>query len=166
MLLNFQFGAFATLATVIGASATSSTTDAPPIVTLNGSATVVGTRNAVGLEIFLGIPYAQPPIGPLRYDAPAPVFLSASTVINASAYGPVCLQTPSVSLVLSNLISYSLQTRPYRTPSRSLACPRTAFPSTFSGHQVLTLLPSFRSWSGSTAVRSNWEEVHNMIRHP
>ncbi|KAF4305073.1 carboxylesterase type b protein [Botryosphaeria dothidea] len=50
------------------------------------------------IDQFLGIPYAAPPIGPLRFAAPAP-YTSGSprNVVNATSYGPGCLQNPSLS---------------------------------------------------------------------
>ncbi|KAF8313065.1 alpha/beta-hydrolase [Clavulina sp. PMI_390] len=66
-----------------------------PTVTLGQNTTVVGIRDSFGLEEFLGIPYAQPPLGNLRYAAPSPVLLNASSVVNATAYGPVCVQDPT-----------------------------------------------------------------------
>jgi para-nitrobenzyl esterase len=41
---------------------------------------------------YLGIPYAQPPIGALRFQAPRPA-IPASGVVDANAFGPASLQT-------------------------------------------------------------------------
>lgn len=41
---------------------------------------------------YLGIPYAQPPVGALRFQAPRPV-QPASGVVDANAFGPASLQT-------------------------------------------------------------------------
>jgi para-nitrobenzyl esterase len=43
---------------------------------------------------FLGIPYAQPPVGPLRWRAPQPA-LPWSNLLLASAFGPACPQPAS-----------------------------------------------------------------------
>jgi para-nitrobenzyl esterase len=43
-----------------------------------------------GVNQFLGIPFALPPVGPLRWSAPRPA--SWSGVKNATAFGPSCLQ--------------------------------------------------------------------------
>lgn len=45
-----------------------------------------------GVASWLGIPYAQPPVGPLRFQAPRPV-QPASGVVLASAFGAASLQT-------------------------------------------------------------------------
>lgn len=69
-----------------------------PTVTLNATGTVVGQTNGLtGLDQFLGIPYARPPVGALRFAAPVPLVANSSRVITATAYGPSCLQVPSVS---------------------------------------------------------------------
>jgi para-nitrobenzyl esterase len=47
-----------------------------------------GTTDS-GITVFKGIPFAQPPIGPLRWRAPQPAS-SWSGTRDASAFGPVC----------------------------------------------------------------------------
>jgi para-nitrobenzyl esterase len=44
-----------------------------------------------GLDIFKGIPYAEPPVGPLRWKAPVPK-AKWSGVRDATAFGPACFQ--------------------------------------------------------------------------
>lgn len=62
---------------------------APTVTILNG--TVQGIHNAVhGQDHFLGIPYAQPPVGPLRFRRPQPITSSFHSPLNAIAYGPFC----------------------------------------------------------------------------
>jgi len=83
-----------------------------PSVTLNGTGTVVGVTNpATALDTFLGIPYAQAPVGPLRFTAPLALSNNASRVIQATSYGPVCPQPPSVNISIrpscDNLIRFS-----------------------------------------------------------
>lgn len=46
-----------------------------------------------GVTVFKGIPYAAPPVGALRWSAPAPV-QPWSTPRDATAYGPDCMQNP------------------------------------------------------------------------
>ena len=68
-----------------------------PFVTLNGIGTVVGvTDPTTRLDTFLGIPYAQPPVGSLRFATPKALSNEPSRVIRATTYGPVCPQPPSV----------------------------------------------------------------------
>jgi len=66
-----------------------------PTVVLGDIGTVVGTTNAtLGLDSFLGIPYVQPPVGPLRWRMPAPLTYDPSRVIHATTWGPACMQVP------------------------------------------------------------------------
>ncbi|HEY7901551.1 MAG TPA: carboxylesterase family protein [Caulobacteraceae bacterium] len=48
-------------------------------------------REQGGVQIFEGIPYAAPPVGPLRWRPPAPP-PTWSDVRPATAFGPACLQ--------------------------------------------------------------------------
>ncbi|KAI8974600.1 carotenoid ester lipase precursor [Trametes punicea] len=53
-------------------------------------ATVIGTTDGI-LTQYLGIPFAQPPVGKLRLQLPHPI-LPYSGVINATTYGNQCIQ--------------------------------------------------------------------------
>jgi para-nitrobenzyl esterase len=46
-----------------------------------------------GVREFLGIPFAQPPIGALRWSAPEPV-KETEGVVMATKFGPACMQGP------------------------------------------------------------------------
>jgi para-nitrobenzyl esterase len=46
---------------------------------------------ADGMQQYLGVPYAAPPVGNLRWRPPAPA-PSRSGVLDAAAFGPVCAQ--------------------------------------------------------------------------
>jgi hypothetical protein len=77
-----------------------------PSVTLNGTGTVVGVTDlTTRLDTFLGIHYAQPPIGDLRFAAPKALSNEPSRVIRATKYGPVCPQQPSVNVSPPNLFN-------------------------------------------------------------
>ena len=54
--------------------------------------TFEGNSSIAGLDQFLGISYAKPPIGNLRFANPVPTDPSPETVFNASTYGPGCSQ--------------------------------------------------------------------------
>lgn len=63
------------------------------------AATYVGNTSIPGLDQFLGIPYAVPPVGHLRLSNPQPLPPSAlANPFMATAYGPGCLQDPAFAL--------------------------------------------------------------------
>ncbi|KAF8857961.1 carboxylesterase type B [Acephala macrosclerotiorum] len=51
-------------------------------------------NSTTNLTTYFGIRYAAPPIGDLRWQAPQPPVVNRSTVISASAYGPICPNSP------------------------------------------------------------------------
>ena len=50
-----------------------------------------GTADAAGIMSFKGVPFALPPVGPLRW-LPATPPRPSTTPIDASKFGPACLQ--------------------------------------------------------------------------
>src|SRR5271163_3591024 len=64
-----------------------------PVRTLSGP--VQGTTDD-GIAAYLGIPFAAPPVGDLRWRAPQPV-APWKDVLPADKFAPGCMQTPLVS---------------------------------------------------------------------
>lgn len=63
-----------------------------PVVTIKNG-TVQGRHSPEwNQDFFLGIPYAQPPLGDLRFKWPRPVNMSFEGVFDASRYGHSCYQ--------------------------------------------------------------------------
>jgi para-nitrobenzyl esterase len=57
--------------------------------------TIAGTT-AAGLAVFKGIPFAAPPVGPLRWKAPQPVHPWSGTR-QTTAFGAGCMQNPAMA---------------------------------------------------------------------
>lgn len=75
-------------------------TDAgPPPMTTTACGAVIGTRSARGVQAYLGIPYAAPPVGPLRFKPPAAASCWTAPR-DATHFGPYCPQMPSTLLPL------------------------------------------------------------------
>ncbi|HUD27801.1 MAG TPA: carboxylesterase family protein [Novosphingobium sp.] len=74
-----------------GIAAQAGAQDAAPVVAAR-SGQLQGKREGA-VDSFLGVPFAAPPIGPLRWRAPQPV-APWTGVRKASAYGADCMQWP------------------------------------------------------------------------
>jgi len=67
-----------------------------PLVVATRSGTLQG-RAEKGLNVFRGVPFAAPPLGPLRWRAPQPVAAWSGTR-KADAYAASCMQKPGIPL--------------------------------------------------------------------
>jgi len=67
------------------------TADADDHVTIRTEAGPVVGRQLGDIAVFKGIPFAAPPVGPLRWRPPQPV-AAWRAPLDASAYGPACPQ--------------------------------------------------------------------------
>ncbi|GAA1288102.1 carboxylesterase/lipase family protein [Streptomyces aureus] len=95
-MMRSRYGAVLGTVVTLGLAAvafTPSVKSTGPVVSLD-SGMVRGTETA-GVEGFRGIPYAQPPVGALRWRNPQPV-THWSGVKNTTAFGPACPQTDHV----------------------------------------------------------------------
>ncbi|TBU25305.1 alpha/beta-hydrolase [Dichomitus squalens] len=79
-------------------SSTSASPVSDPLVIHTPSGTFRGVATANGTEQWLGIPFAQPPIGSLRFKAPVPLINRSTSIQDASTFGNACPQVPSTSL--------------------------------------------------------------------
>ncbi|CCO27203.1 hypothetical protein RSOLAG1IB_04049 [Rhizoctonia solani AG-1 IB] len=66
---------------------------ANPIIRGLAGLSYAGLRNTTaGQDYFLGIPFAQPPVGPLRFKSPVPWAPGNITIVNATLDGASCEQ--------------------------------------------------------------------------
>jgi hypothetical protein len=79
------------------------TSDLGPVINVGYAAFAGNTTSPAGVSngpvaFFGGIPYAQSPLGNLRFRAPQPLneHVSARAVTDARNWGPACIQRPAV----------------------------------------------------------------------
>ncbi len=63
----------------------------PPDRVLTTAGPIAGTTETGGLRIFKGIPFAEPPVGPLRWQPPQPL-KKWTDVRQTTAFGAQCMQ--------------------------------------------------------------------------
>ncbi|GLQ93489.1 carboxylesterase/lipase family protein [Dyella acidisoli] len=78
------------------AATSAAASDSPPIANVTTGQLSGAHDNKTGLNEFKGIPYAAPPIGPLRWKPPQPV-AAWTGVRQADHFGPRCMQRPIYS---------------------------------------------------------------------
>ncbi|XP_035867746.1 liver carboxylesterase 1-like isoform X2 [Phyllostomus discolor] len=89
----------------------------PPVVdTVQGK--VLGTYVSLDgspapVAVFLGVPFAKPPLGPLRFAPPQPAE-PWTFVKNATSYPPMCSQDPVEGQVLSELFTNRKESIPLK----------------------------------------------------
>ena len=64
-----------------------------PVVQL-GPSSIVGLSSAEGVEAFLGLPFAEPPLDDLRWEPPIP-WVPSEQVVDATQFAPACMQSGS-----------------------------------------------------------------------
>jgi len=103
-----SFASFSTLACVLWLGQASipacfaqpSTDSAPKPIATVSSGQLRGSLSYDGVAVFKNIPFAEPPIGNLRWREPFPP-KSWSGVRDATAFGPACYQTGHLNVVSS-----------------------------------------------------------------
>ncbi|KAN0141650.1 Alpha/Beta hydrolase fold [Lactarius tabidus] len=98
----------AAAATAFGApSSTTYASATPPIATLD-KGTFIGTSND-GVNTFLGIPFAQPPVGDLRFRLPQALAPYPAGTYNATEFGLSCPQQAATLAIPSGLPEETLE---------------------------------------------------------
>ncbi|XP_054104424.1 liver carboxylesterase 1-like isoform X2 [Callithrix jacchus] len=95
------------LATLAGSTARGHPSSPPVVDTVHGKVLgkFISLRGfAQPVAVFLGIPFAKPPLGPLRFSPPQPPE-PWSFVKNATSYPPMCSQDPTAAQFLSKLFT-------------------------------------------------------------
>lgn len=87
-----------------------------PIVRSTSSGTLIGKRVQLTSETqhlndvysFLGVPYAQPPVGERRFEKPAPLNVSSDSYQMVQEFKPTCIQMKHFSQAISPLLDVDL----------------------------------------------------------
>ncbi|KAI0975702.1 Alpha/Beta hydrolase protein [Xylaria arbuscula] len=104
--LNLVRGALCLLLTVSSWASTalaSSETLVPSVTVANGTINGRYLAESWDQDLFLGIPYAQPPLGSLRFKWPQPLNDTYETPLDASSYGYSCYQASNALSTASNI---------------------------------------------------------------
>ncbi|KAF8588227.1 alpha/beta-hydrolase [Ramaria rubella] len=97
MLLGVLWKTLITFVTASGVKALPPQSD-QSLQVKTGIGTFQGTSNATsGLESWLGIPFAQPPVGKLRFKAPVAITTPFDGIQQATSFGSACPQPVSGS---------------------------------------------------------------------
>jgi carboxylesterase type B len=89
-----------------------------PLVKRHGTVFIGKTDDYFGVSTWLGIPYAQPPIGPLRLQPPQGV--SYGGTINATSFGAQCFQLSTPASATNNISEDCLYLNIYRPSDAAL----------------------------------------------
>ncbi|POM57384.1 Triacylglycerol Lipase, partial [Phytophthora palmivora] len=77
----------------------------PPTVTIKNGSYYGVYQETYDQDLFLGMPYAQPPVGDLRFRNPESLNTTWSEAKNATEYSPECYGYGSDQWVLGNVVS-------------------------------------------------------------
>jgi para-nitrobenzyl esterase len=124
---------------------------ATPVVAVTGGKIRGATLDGAG-AVFLGIPYARPPVGPLRWREPSPVE-PWTDVRDATAYGPPCAQNPYFNPSVKETAREDCLYLNVWTPK---------IKSARVGKPVMVWIPGGGNFAGASGERTSGEKL---IRH-
>ncbi|PWN49309.1 alpha/beta-hydrolase [Violaceomyces palustris] len=89
--LNCLVAAITSVTAASLSTRTCSVSTTPSVKLSQGTVNGFSDQNS-NVDLFLGIPYAKPPVGDLRFKKPVPVDQDANKVIEATSFGATCYQ--------------------------------------------------------------------------
>ncbi|CDO73084.1 hypothetical protein BN946_scf185007.g138 [Trametes cinnabarina] len=119
----------------------------PSLVVRTTSGIFKGQSTGNGTDRWLGIPFAEPPVGSLRFKAPVAITKASSNVKNAFTFGNACPQAPSDSLgapISEDCLFLNARRTSYRCPNFKFTFSTQVFrPSGINSAQNLPVLVWF-----------------------
>jgi hypothetical protein len=101
-----------------------------------------------GTDRWLGIPYAQPPLGPLRFEAPVPISRPAEGIQDALNFSYACPQPPTTAPISEDCLYLNVCQRFLTGFYMIISCMRRC-----GGHYKLRPPKSFLSLCGFMCVQ-------------
>ncbi len=139
-------GAAALTALIVTAIRDTGTAQSDPPIAQTQTGPVSGKMEA-GQAVFLGIPYAAPPVGDLRWRPPEPVEVWSQTH-DASNFGPSCIQAYDIGPTSEDCLTLNIW-----TPEWPASEPKA----------VMVWFHGGGDTSGGTAMRGYWGD--SLARH-
>lgn len=109
--------------------------------------TVRGTSTSTGIDTWFGVPFAEPPVGNLRFKAPIPIRHPRSEVMDAINFAPLCPQ-PTSEVVDEDCLY--LNVRSLVLLLKRLSYGQSPIKNRYGGRRMLVLERSYPSCSGFT----------------
>jgi hypothetical protein len=127
----------------------------PPITLSSGTFRGLSVNST---DRWLGIPYAQPPLGPLRFEAPVPISLLLVGIQDALNFSHACPQPPTTAPISEDCLYLNVR---LCSPTGSyviITCIHRC-----GGHHKLRPPQSFLSWFGFMCERLNFDKFYWLI---
>ena len=111
-----------------------------------------------GTDRWLGIPYAQPPLGPLRFEAPVPISLPLVGIQDALKFSHACPQPPTTAPISEDCLYLNVGLCSSTGSYAIISCVHR-----YGGHHKLYPLQSFLFLFGFMCEFLNFDKCYWLI---